>query len=158
LVVSLIQETKADQAEGRLGMELVRIRALFEHLPPGAMVLLDELCSGTNPSEGEEIFELVVAMLTRLEPQAFITTHFLAFAARLERERKIANLGFLQVELGADRRATYQFVPGVATTSLAAHAAERLGVTGEQLMSLIEQNIERWRAMGGTAPSAVQKF
>ena len=54
LVVSLIQETKADQAEGRLGMGLVRIRALFEQLPPGAMVILDELCSGTNPSEGEK--------------------------------------------------------------------------------------------------------
>jgi DNA mismatch repair protein MutS2 len=146
LVVSLIQETKADQAEGRLGTELVRIRALFERLPPGAMVLLDELCSGTNPSEGEEIFELVVSMLTQLRPQAFITTHFLAFAARLEHEKKIPDLAFLQVELGPDRRATYQFVPGVATTSLAGHAAERLGVTGEQLLSLIEGNIRRWHA------------
>src|SRR5262249_42071362 len=99
LVVSLIQENKPDQAEGRLGMELVRIRDLFERLPPGAMVLLDELCSGTNPSEGEEIFELVVGMLSRLAPQAFITTHFLAFAARLEREKKIP-LEFLQVWLG----------------------------------------------------------
>jgi DNA mismatch repair protein MutS2 len=143
LVVSLIQEAKPDQAEGRLGMELVRIRELFERLPPGAMVLLDELCSGTNPSEGEEIFELVLSMLNRLEPQAFITTHFLAFAARLEREKKIANLDFFQVELGADRRATYQFVPGVAKTSLAGHTAERLGVTSEQLMSLIEKNLSR---------------
>jgi DNA mismatch repair protein MutS2 len=151
LVVSLIQETKADQAEGRLGMELVRIRELFARLPPRAVVLLDELCSGTNPSEGEEIFELVVGMLTRLEPQAFITTHFLAFAARLERERRIPNLGFLQVELAADRRATYQFVPGVASTSLAGHTAERLGVTGEQLMSLIEGNIRRW-----TGPSPTE--
>ncbi len=145
LVVSLIQETKADQAEGRLGMELLRIRELFERLPPGAMVLLDELCSGTNPSEGEEIFELVVEMLSQLRPQAFITTHFLNFAARLEREKKIPDLAFLQVDLGADRRATYQFVPGVATTSLAGHAAERLGVTGEQLLSLIERNIRRWQ-------------
>ena len=112
--MSLIEETKADQAEGRLGTELVRIRELFERLPPGAMVILDELCSGTNPSEGEEIFELVVRMLTRLAPQAFITTHFLAFAARLERERKIADLRFLQVELGAEQRPTYQFAPGVA--------------------------------------------
>ena len=145
LVVSLIQETTADQAEGRLGMELVRIRALFERLPPGAMVLLDELCSGTNPSEGEEIFELVVTTMQQLRPQAFITTHFLAFAARLARERKIPRLTFLQVELGDDRRATYQFVPGVAETSLAGHAAERLGVTGEQLQSLIEKNIQRWQ-------------
>jgi DNA mismatch repair protein MutS2 len=150
LVVSLIQETKADQAEGRLGMELLRIRELFERLPPGAMVLLDELCSGTNPSEGEEIFELVVGMLTKLRPQAFITTHFLAFAARLERERKIENLGFIQVELGAERRATYQFVLGVASTSLAGHAAERLGVTGEQLMTLIERNIQRWQTTPST--------
>jgi DNA mismatch repair protein MutS2 len=141
LVVSLIQETKADQAEGRLGTELVRIRALFERLPKGAMVILDELCSGTNPSEGEEIFELVVRMLTKLEPQVFITTHFLAFAAKLEREGKIPELRFLQVELGQNQEPTYQFVPGVARTSLAGHAAARLGVTAEQLMSLIEKNL-----------------
>ncbi len=141
LVVSLIQDTTADQAEGRLGMELIRIRALFERLPPGAMVLLDELCSGTNPSEGEEIFELVIRMLTRLRPQAFITTHFLAFAARLEQERKISELRFLQVALGEGHAPTYQFTPGVAKTSLAGHAAARLGVTGEQLMALIERNI-----------------
>lgn len=143
LVVSLIEETKADQTEGRLGTELVRIRELFERLPPGAMVILDELCSGTNPSEGEEIFELVVAMLAKLGPQAFITTHFLAFAARLERERAIDGLRFLQVELGPGDRPTYQFVPGVAQTSLASHAAARLGVTREQLLSLIDRNTRR---------------
>jgi DNA mismatch repair protein MutS2 len=141
MVVSLIEETRADQAEGRLGTELVRIRDLFEKLPPGAMVILDELCSGTNPSEGEEIFELVVRMLARLTPQAFITTHFLAFAARLEREGKIPELRFLQVELGKDHKPTYQFTKGVASTSLAAHAAARLGVTGEQLQALVERNI-----------------
>jgi DNA mismatch repair protein MutS2 len=153
LVVSLIQETKVDQAEGRLGMELMRIRSLFERLPPGAMVLLDELCSGTNPSEGEEIFELVVSMLSRLEPQAFITTHFLAFAARLERERKIPGLGFLQVELGRDRQPTYQFVRGVAKSSLAGQAAERLGVTGEQLLGLIDEKIALQRRAAPAKPN-----
>ena len=149
LVVSLIEETKADQTEGRLGTELKRIRDLFERLQPGAMVILDELCSGTNPSEGEEIFELVVRMLTRLAPQAFITTHFLAFAARLERERTITDLRFLQVELGPDQRATYQFAPGVAQTSLAGHAAARLGVTRDQLMSLIDRNTQQAKIRKG---------
>jgi DNA mismatch repair protein MutS2 len=141
LVVSLIQETRVDQSEGRLGMELVRIRALFESLPPGAMVILDELCSGTNPSEGEEIFELVIGMLSRLSPQAFITTHFLDFAGRLERARKIESLRFLQVVLGERQQPTYQFAPGVARTSLAAQAAARLGVTGDQLLALVERNL-----------------
>ena len=141
LVASLIEETRADQAEGRLGMELMRIRALFERLQPGALVLLDELCSGTNPSEGEQIFELVITMMSQLEPQAFITTHFLSFANRLKQEGTLPHLAFLQVELDAQRRPTYQFAPGVAGSSLAAHTAERLGVTGEQLAALIQQNL-----------------
>jgi DNA mismatch repair protein MutS2 len=140
LVVSLLQETKFDQSEGRLGMELLRIRALFEELGPGTMVLLDELCSGTNPSEGEEIFELVISLLAKLRPQAFITTHFLTFAGRLSREKAIDGLRFVQVELDPAHRPTYQFTPGVATTSLASHAAARLGVTRDELEGLIDRN------------------
>ncbi len=153
LVASLIEEAKADQAEGRLGTELMRIRGLFERLPPGAMVLLDELCSGTNPSEGEQIFELVVTMLSQLKPQAFITTHFLAFAKRLEQTQKIPSLSFIQVELDPNRRPTYQFTPGVAQSSLAGHTAERLGVTGDQLLLLIEQNIRKHRFPPTLAPN-----
>src|SRR6185369_13256485 len=89
LFVSFIEEARADQSEGRLGMELIRIRSVFERLGVGAMVILDELCSGTNPKEGEEIFELVVSLLAELDPQAFITTHFLQFASRLEKERPV---------------------------------------------------------------------
>lgn len=127
-------------------MEMMRIRSLFERLPPGSMVLLDELCSGTNPSEGERIVELVLSMLHKLRPQAFVTTHFLAFAQRLDNEKKVPGLRFLQVELGADRRATYQFKPGVATSSLAEETAERLGVTGDQLLHLVEQNLRKHKA------------
>ena len=143
LVVSLIQETKFDQSEGRLGMELLRIRALFEELGPGAMVVLDELCSGTNPSEGEEIFELVISLLSKLRPQAFITTHFLRFAGRLADAKAIEGLRFAQVELDGSQKPTYQFVAGVASTSLAAHAAARLGVTRDELEGLIDRNLQR---------------
>jgi DNA mismatch repair protein MutS2 len=146
LVVSLIQETRADQSEGRLGTELLRIRTLFENLAPGSMVILDELCSGTNPSEGEEIFELVLRMLEGLSPHAFITTHFLAFASRLEAAGDISALRFLQVELGPTQAPTYQFRPGVARTSLAGRAAERLGVTRTQLEALVERSLGRTAA------------
>lgn len=136
LFVSLIEQARADQREGRLGTELLRIRRLFERVEPGALVVLDELCAGTNPSEGEEIFRLVVKLLAELRPTAFITTHLLSFASRLEHE-KSQPLDFLQVELDADERPTYQFVPGVATTSLAHRTAARLGVTEESLRRLV---------------------
>lgn len=148
LVVSLLEETRIDQTEGRLGVELVRIRALFEELPPGAMVILDELCSGTNPTEGEEIVELVLRMLARLSTRAFITTHFLEFASRLARENSIPELRYLRVVLGPEHRPTYQFEVGVAESSLAAEAAMRLGVTGEQLLAIVEAKLRASEARG----------
>ncbi|MDX2055713.1 MAG: DNA mismatch repair protein [Polyangiaceae bacterium] len=138
LFVSLVHGQASDEHEGRLGSELTRIRRMFELLDFNSLVLLDELCSGTNPSEGEEIFELVVSLLVELTPVAVITTHFLEFAQRLEREGRLT-LRFLQVDLDAHSVPTYQFVPGVATTSLARKTAERLGVTREALQQLINR-------------------
>lgn len=139
LFVSLIESEESDHAEGRLGREMMRIRSLFEGLSAPAMVMLDELCSGTNPSEGTEMFSLVLELLERLGTTAFISTHFLDFAEELHRTKPVAGLEFLQVEIDDQQRSTYQFLPGVAKTSLAAVTAERLGVTFEQLSELIDR-------------------
>jgi DNA mismatch repair protein MutS2 len=139
LFVSLIEQATADQTEGRLGMELLRIRSMFEKLHVGSMVIVDELCSGTNPSEGEEMFELVVTLLAELRPQAWITTHFLNLAARLEKKPPTKQLAFFQVGLDEAQWPTYQFVPGVAPTSLAHRTAARLGVTREELLLLVQR-------------------
>lgn len=139
LFVSLLDEARSDQPEGQLGMELLRIRHMFERLSPGSLVLLDELCSGTNPSEGEEIARLVISLLPELDSQVFITTHLLQFAERLEAERPAPRLEFLQVELDGHERPTYGFVTGVARTSLAHKTAARLGVTRDELLALIAE-------------------
>lgn len=139
MFVSLVDDVSADQREGRLGMELVRIRNLFERINVGDLVVLDELCSGTNPSEGERIFQLVIELLAELKPQVWLTTHFLSFAATLDSQRRLKQLQFLQVELGQQNQPTYRFVPGVASTSLAGQTAERLGVTRRELERLIAE-------------------
>lgn len=137
LFASLFEQARSDQPEGHLGMELLRIRKLFEDVDSGALVVLDELCSGTNPSEGEEIARLVLSLLPELGVRAFVTTHLLQFAAGLARESSDGRLEFLQVELDPSERPTYQFVPGVARTSLAHKTAARLGVTREELLARI---------------------
>jgi DNA mismatch repair protein MutS2 len=139
MFVSLGEAPHADQKEGRLGMELVRVRKLFEQAKRGAFVVLDELCSGTNPSEGEEIFRMLLELLHELDHEVHITTHFLSFAQALQAEAEALGLCFLQVELDDTQHPTYRFVPGVATTSLAQQTAERLGVTREQLRALIRR-------------------
>lgn len=136
LFASLFEDARADAPEGHLGMELLRIRRCFDELDAGALVVIDELCSGTNPSEGEEIARLVLSLLPELGVRAFVTTHLLSFAASLAKESP-APLEFLQVELDPQERPTYRFVPGVARTSLAHKTAERLGVTRDELLARI---------------------
>jgi DNA mismatch repair protein MutS2 len=153
MFVSLVQQAEAEQSEGRLGTELLRIRRLFESLPRGGLAILDELCSGTNPTEGEEIFQLLIELLGELSPVAFISTHFLGLAARLERERPV-ELTFLQVELGPTGKATYRFTPGVAKTSLARGVAERLGVTRESLRALLDSRKAELEAPGSERDSS----
>ena len=143
LFASLFEDARSDQPEGHLGMELLRIRRLFDELDAGALVVLDELCSGTNPSEGEEIARLVLSLLPELGVQAFVTTHLLQFAQSLDSERAVPGIAFLQVELDDKERPTYRFIPGVAKTSLAHKTAARLGVTREELLARIAAKRKR---------------
>jgi DNA mismatch repair protein MutS2 len=139
LFVSLVEPGGADEVEGRLGNELVRIRRMFESVPPRSVILLDELCSGTNPSEAIEIVSMVLRLLRELRPVALVTTHFLDFARRIEATDEIPGVTFLQVQVDEHHHSTYQFVPGVATTSMAAGTARRLGVTFEELSELLHR-------------------
>lgn len=145
LFASLMEHTQVDQIEGRLGTELLRIRRMFERLRAGSMVVMDELCSGTNPSEGEALMQLVIEALFELRPQAFITTHFLELAAGLK--AAAPQHRFLQAELDEQERPTYAFTEGVAETSLAHRVAERLGVTHASLRELMLRNNPELRAV-----------
>jgi DNA mismatch repair protein MutS2 len=141
LFASIAVEPNAAEVEGRLGAELVRIRRLFSELEPGSFIALDELAAGTNPLEGERIFELVLTLLPRLRPRAFVSTHFLDLCARLAAAGDEPSFAFLQCELDDESRPTFAFVPGVATTSLAQKIAERLGVTRSELEGLVDARV-----------------
>jgi DNA mismatch repair protein MutS2 len=136
LFASVHEQLLADQPEGHLGTELLRIRRLFETSRHGTLVLLDELCSGTNPSEAAELFTMVLDLLGELGSEVYVTTHFLELAQRLAANEPSASMAFLQAELDAARQPTFRFVAGVAETSLAAETAVRLGVTRERLAAL----------------------
>ncbi len=145
---SLVHQDAADLSEGRLGTELIRIRTLFHGVGSRSMILLDELCSGTNPSEAAEIVAIVLRLVRKLSPVAFVTTHFLDLARHLEDAPPIERMEFLQVEINDQEQSTYQFVPGVATTSLALGTANRLGVSFELLSALIDERLEAEAGVG----------
>ena len=140
LFASSTEGASVDQREGRLGTELIRIRDLFGGIGNRSLVLMDELCSGTNPSEATRIVLMVLELLREVRPVAFITTHFLDFGRQLAEQPPVGGLQFLQVAMNDDESSTYQFVSGVAPTSLAAATARRLGVDREQLSRLLHRD------------------
>ena len=135
LFASLVEHVSADQAEGRLGAELVRIRRLFEEIRSGSLVLIDELCSGTNPSEATRIIAYVLDLLRHSRATAFVSTHFIEFVQELQEQPPWPDLRFLQTAPG------YQFHRGVATSSLAEETARRLGVTYEALCAVLQERL-----------------
>lgn len=140
MFLSIGERSEATQREGRLGMELVRIRQVFEHARVGSFVVVDELCSGTNPEEGQQIFRMVLGLMQQLELQALLSTHFLEFARELQQHQaKYGSLVFLRAEVDESNLPTYQFEAGVARSSLAHHVAARLGVTHGELQTLVAQ-------------------
>jgi DNA mismatch repair protein MutS2 len=141
LFVSAYEESTVDQDEGRLGTELVRIRHIFERIGRDQLVIVDELCSGTNPAEAEALIRFVLELLDRFGPLALITTHFLEFARGLSEQPPVQRMSFIQAQLDHRQKPTFQFGPGVASTSLAAQTAARLGVTREDLEALIAQRL-----------------
>lgn len=139
LFVSLVEQASADEPEGRLGAELLRIRRLFEEIHPHSVVLIDELCSGTNPSEAIRIIGIVLELLRRSRAIAFVTTHFLDYTHELAATPPWPELEFLQALASPTSAPTYQFAEGVANSSLAAETARRLGVTSEALHAVLDE-------------------
>jgi DNA mismatch repair protein MutS2 len=137
LFVSFSIEASATHAEGRLGTELARVLHLFDELGPGDLVVVDELCSGTNPSEAEALIDLVLDVLAEAGIRAWVSTHFLDLAARLARETTHPRMVFLRAAVDAEGRPRFAFEPGVATSALAGETAARLGLTREGLRARI---------------------
>jgi DNA mismatch repair protein MutS2 len=155
MFLSIGERAEAAQREGRLGTELVRIRQVFEHARVGSFVVVDELCSGTNPEEGQEIFRMVLGLMQQLELQALLSTHFLEFARELHQHHaKYGPLIFLRAAIDAANLPTYQFEEGVARSSLAHHVAARLGVTRGELQTLVAQRQKEFSVRLPAAPSA----
>lgn len=154
MFLSLGERAEASQKEGRLGMELVRIRQVFEHARVGAFVVVDELCSGTNPEEGQQIFSMVLGLMQQLHLQAIVSTHFLEFARALQHDpAHRRSLVFLQAAVDATHLPTYQLEDGVADSSLAHHVAARLGVTHGELQGLVARRQKEFQIAPSDAPA-----
>jgi DNA mismatch repair protein MutS2 len=104
---------------------------ILEEAGPGTLVLMDEMGTGTDPSEGAALARAILEALVERGARALVTSH-LGALKRLDREGSgIVNASLL---FDSDRIApTYELQKGRPGRSFGLAIARRLGVPGDVL-------------------------
>ncbi|HEY7738162.1 MAG TPA: Smr/MutS family protein, partial [Candidatus Limnocylindria bacterium] len=130
-------EQSIAQSLSTFSSHLRNVVRFLEAADPGALVLLDEVGAGTDPTEGSALAMAVVTVL--LERGAFVaaTTHYAELKAFAETTPGVTNAA---VEFDvATLRPTYHLSIGLPGASQAFAIAERLGLAPEVLALAREQ-------------------
>jgi DNA mismatch repair protein MutS2 len=107
------------------------LRAILGRAGPGALVLLDEIGSGTDPAEGGALAAATLKALTRRRAVTLATTHLGAL-----KQLAAETVGIVNASLQFDAETltpTYRLLKGVPGRSYGLAIARRLGVPADVL-------------------------
>jgi DNA mismatch repair protein MutS2 len=117
---------------------VAELRKILDTADAGALVILDEVGSGTDPAEGGALAMAVLEELTRRRTLTIATTHLGALKSLAGRVPGVVN-GSLQFE-AATLSPTYRFTKGIPGRSYGLAIARRLGVD-QSVLELAEAHV-----------------
>jgi DNA mismatch repair protein MutS2 len=127
---------------------LLNIRQILERVDPPALVLLDELGTGTDPSEGAALGIAVVEQLRNRQVTVVATTHHNGLKMFASQSERVANAS-VEFDLKT-LQPTYRLIQGIPGSSSGLEIARRLGLDEElvararQLIPQEEREIARF--------------
>jgi len=122
----------AQSVEGDLSSfsgHLLVLSEMYERAAPGALLLLDEIASGTDPAEGAPLAQAVLERMLEAGPRLVVTTHFARLKLLPAADDRFASAA---VEY-ADGRPTYRVVAGALGQSHALSIAQEMGLSDQVL-------------------------
>jgi DNA mismatch repair protein MutS2 len=115
-----------DENLSTFSSHLVNIREILENVSTRALVLLDELGTGTDPEEGSALGVAIVEWLRRKGVTAVVTTHHNGLKSYASTTPGVSNASVEFDETSL--RPTFRLLHGVAGSSSGLEIAERLGL------------------------------
>lgn len=103
---------------------LMAVQEMLSRAAPGALFLLDEIATGTDPTQGAALARAVLEQLATQGPRVVVTTHYASVKGMATANQRF---GVAAMEYQAGRP-TYRALPGAAGESHGLATAERLGV------------------------------
>lgn len=102
------------------------VASILEQSRPGALVLLDEVATGTDPAEGSALACAIIDALCRAGAAVAVTTHYEALKAMATTDARLANAA---VGFDVERMLpTFELHHGTPGTSSALAVAKRFGI------------------------------
>lgn len=106
--------------------QIIRLREILTNCSPLSLVLVDEICSGTDPQEGSALAVGVMEGLFKRQAFYIVTTHQTSLKSYALRRPEISNAC---MEFDVDKmEPTYRFLSGVPGNSYAFVLADKLGM------------------------------
>ncbi len=135
--------------------QIVRLREIMSHCSPQALVLVDEICSGTDPQEGGALAAGILDSLIERHAFFVVTTHqsSLKSYALTRPEIRNASMQFDEKNLAP----TYKFLSGIPGNSYAFALAQSVGIPQHILDKALYYLGDRHSELEKSI-SALQKF
>ncbi|ADR37436.1 DNA mismatch repair protein, MutS family [Oceanithermus profundus DSM 14977] len=142
LEVDIGDEQSLEGGLSTFAAHLKKLDRILDSAAPDALVLVDELGSGTDPEEGAALAQAVILRLLDKGARGIVTTHLTPLKALAGRAAGLENasMGFVLEEF----RPTYRLQVGLPGRSYALAVARRLGLDEEVLRAA-----ERFLGEGG---------
>ncbi len=142
LEVDIGDEQSLEGGLSTFAAHLRKLDRVLAHAGPDALVLIDELGSGTDPEEGAALAQAVILRLLEKGARGIVSTHLTPLKALAGRVKGLENasMGFVLEDL----QPTYRLQVGVPGRSYALAVARRLGLDEEVLRAA-----ERFLGEGG---------
>lgn len=132
------------KGEGRYRNELRRMKEIFSNASPYSLIILDEPCGGTSPSEGEKQSLVILDGMHRIGAATYFTTHLHKTAREVSRGRYHAAKN-LHVGCKDDGqlRYTYKMEEGLAGKSYGAEVARDIGLSASDITNIVQTKAEK---------------
>ena len=127
--------------------QIMKLRDIIDAASPASLILVDEICSGTDPQEGSALASGIIDTFIELKSFFIITTHQSSLKSYALQKPGLMNAS---LEFDEDKLcATYKFLSGIPGNSYAFALANSLGMSkltierGKTYLAEGHQDLER---------------